>query len=104
MRRGEIWLADLPDRGAHPVVLISRDGSYEHRRRATVAIVTTTRRGIPVEVPVGTEGGLDHESVVTVDDLFTLRLSQLIERRGALRPSQVASLDAALHFALGLRD
>jgi mRNA-degrading endonuclease toxin of MazEF toxin-antitoxin module len=104
VRRGEVWLADLPDRGAHPVVLISRDGSYERRRRATVAIVTSTQRGIPVEVPVGTESGLDHQSIVNVDDLFTLRLSQLIERRGALQSSQIASLDAALHFALGLRD
>jgi mRNA-degrading endonuclease toxin of MazEF toxin-antitoxin module len=61
-----------------------------------VAIVTATRRGIPVEVGVGTECGLDHASVINVDDLFTVLVSQLIERRGILQTEQLAQLDAAL--------
>ena len=88
--------------GTHPVVTISRDGSYQRRRRATVALVTTTRRGIPVEVPVGEKNGLDHASVVNTDDLWTIRLSDLIEQLGELDVDQTAAMDNALRFALGL--
>ena len=48
VRRGELWWADIPG-GPHPVVLVSRDGSYMQRRKATVALVTSRIRGIPVE-------------------------------------------------------
>jgi mRNA interferase MazF len=101
MRRGDLWWADLAA-GPHPVVLVSRDGSYDRRRRATVALVTSTVRRIPVEVPVGTANGLDHASVVNVDELQTVRVSALIDRIGQLDPGQLANLDEALRFALGL--
>ena len=100
--RGELWWAELPEVGAHPVALVSRDGSYERRRRATVALVTSSIRGIPVEVPVGPANGLDHDSVINADELQTIRASHLVERIGELDLSQRARLNAALSFALGL--
>lgn len=103
MRRGELWWAELPEVGDHPVVLVSRAGSYERRRRATVALVTRTIRDIPVEVPVGPANGLEHESVINVDELQTIRASRLIERIGELDGDQRTRLDGALHYALGLR-
>jgi len=100
--RGELWWAEIPEVGEHPVVLVSRDASYDRRRRATVALVTSTIRGIPVEVPVGTANGLVHESVINTDELQTIRITWLVERIGDLSPEQRARLDAALRFALGL--
>jgi len=100
--RGELWWAELPEVGDHPVALVSREGSYDLRRRATVALITTTIRRIPVEVAVGPANGLDHESVINVDELQTIRISRLVERIGELSPEQRARLDAALRFALGL--
>ena len=102
VQRGELWWADLTEAGAHPVALVSRDGSYERRRRATVALVTTTIRGIPVEVRVGPANGLERESVINTDELQTIRLSHLVEHIGNLDRGQVARLDTALRFALGL--
>ena len=102
MLRGELWWAELPDVGDHPVALVSRDGSYDRRRRATVALITSTIRGIPVEVRVGPPNGLDHESVINTDELQTIRITRLVERIGDLSPEQRARLDEALLFALGL--
>jgi mRNA interferase MazF len=102
MRRGDIWLAELPVGGARPVVLVSREGSYERRRKATVAPITTTIRRIPVEVAVDAANGLEHDSVVNADELQTIPLRDLVERLGAIAAEQLVALDAALHFALGL--
>ena len=100
MRRGEIWWADLRT-GTHPVVLLSRNGSYERRRRATVALVISHARRIPVEVVLDQDHGLDHASVANVE-IETIYLSDLLEQVGALDDTQLAQLDEALHFALGL--
>jgi mRNA interferase MazF len=100
--RGELWWAAIPEVGEQPVVLISRDGSYDGRRRATVALVTSTIRGIPVEVPVGPANGLGHDSVINADELQTIRITWLVERIGDLSPEQRARLGTAMRFALGL--
>ncbi len=102
MLRGELWWAELPEVGAHPVALVSRDGSYDRRRRATVALITSTIRGIPVEVAVGLSNGLDHDSVINTDEVQTIRITRLVARIGALGPEQRVRLDEALLFALGL--
>ena len=102
MLRGELWWAELPEVGNHPVALVSRDGSYDRRRRATVALITSTIRGIPVEVAVGLSNGLDHDSVINTDELQTIRITRLVERIGDLGPEQRVRLDEALLFALGL--
>ena len=102
MLRGELWWAELPEVGAHPVALVSRDGSYDRRGRATVALITSTIRGIPVEVAVGFSNGLDHDSVINTDELQTIRITRLVERIGDLGPEQRVRLDEALLFALGL--
>jgi mRNA-degrading endonuclease toxin of MazEF toxin-antitoxin module len=104
VQRGEIWWAGQLPGGPHPVVLISRDGSYERRRKATVAMVTSRARGIPVEVALGESNGLGHPSVANVDELHTLGLGELLDRVGRLDAAQLSALDEALHFALGVRD
>lgn len=102
MRRGDIYWCDIGSVGAHPVVLLSRDGSYRVRSRATVALVTSRVRGIPVEAPLVDQNGVREGSVVNVDDVFTVRTNQLRERDGSLDTEQMKQLDAALRFALGL--
>jgi mRNA interferase MazF len=85
-------------------VLVSRTGSYERRHGATVALVTTTRRGLRVEVPVGEPNGLDHPSVINCDELATVGLSALGEYIGDLDDLQRIALDVALRFALDVSD
>ena len=68
MRKGEIWWANLPPPvGKRPVVLLSRNEAYAVRNAVTVAEVTSTIRGIPVEVPLGPEDGLPKKCVANLD-------------------------------------
>ena len=100
--RGEVWWCELAEIGRRPVVVLSRDAAIPRLRRTLIGPCTTTIRRIPVEVVVGPANGLDHESVINVDELQTIRVNRLIERIGELSPEQGARLDAALRFALGL--
>ena len=102
MRRGEIWWADLEGVGRHPVLLLSRDATYRIRAQATVALITSRIRGIPVEVPVGFDEGLPRESVVNLDNLLTVELSELDRPLGVLSRGKLLEVERALHFALDL--
>ena len=72
------------------------------RADVTVALITSTIRGLPAEVPVNSDDGLHHESVINCDQLWTLPKRAISERVGALRFEKVRRLDNALAIALGL--
>lgn len=103
MRRGEIWWAHLdPPVGRRPVLLLSRNESYQVRDLLIVSPLTTNRRGLPTEVEVGPEDGLPKPCVVNLDVLATEWKRRLAERITALSPEKLRAVDAALKFALGL--
>ncbi len=103
MRRGEVWWAELPSPiGRRPVVLLSRDEAYAVRNAVTVAEVTTTIRGIPVEVELGPEDGLPKRCVVNLDTIVTIRKNLLIERITILRNEKIDQINEAIKFALSL--
>jgi len=103
LHRGDIWLADVgPAEDAHPCVLLSRDVAMSRRRRAIVAIITSNAHGTRVEVPVGPDDGLDHDSVIDADDLVTLDTELLIRRLGVLSTTKLPVLAEALRVALAL--
>ena len=97
-----MWDAALPGVGPHPVVILTRDAAIPHLSGIVCAIVTSTIRGVPSEVPVGVESGLDHDSVVNCDTIYTLRREQLTRQRGELGPERTRRLDTALSVAIGL--
>ncbi len=104
MRRGEVWWAELPlPIGRRPVVLLSRDEAYAVRNAVTVAEVTTTIRGIPVEVELGPEDGLPRKSVVNLDTIVTIRKDLLIERIAILQDEKIELINSAIKFTLSLR-
>ena len=72
------------------------------RGRAIVAIITSNAHGTRVEVPVGPDDGLDHDSVIDADDLVTLDTGSLIRRLGVLSASKLPVLAEALRVALAL--
>ena len=103
MRRGEVWWAELPlPVGRRPVVLLSRDEAYVVRNAVTVAEVTSTIRGIPVEVELGPEDGLPKKCLVNLDTIVTIRKDLLIERIALLRDEKIDQIDSAIKFALSL--
>jgi len=103
MRRGEVWWAKLPlPVGRRPVVLLSRNEAYAVRNAVTVAEVTSTMRGIPVEVELGPEDGLPKKCVVNLDTIATIRKDLLIERIAILQDEKVEQLNLAIKFALSI--
>jgi mRNA interferase MazF len=103
MRKGEIWWANLPPPvGKRPVVLLSRNEAYAVRNAVTVAEVTSTIRGIPVEVPLGPEDGLPKKCVANLDTLATIRKELLVSRIASLDPEKLNLIDEAIRFALDL--
>ncbi|MGB7574547.1 MAG: type II toxin-antitoxin system PemK/MazF family toxin [Thermodesulfobacteriota bacterium] len=103
MRRGEVWWAHLPLPGRRPVVLLSRDEAYAVRNAITVAEVTSTIRGIPVEVELGPEEGLPKKCVVNLDTIVTIRKDLLIGRIAILRDEKIEQINSAIKFALSIQ-
>lgn len=101
MRRGEIWWAELSTPvGKRPVLLLSRDSAYRVRTSVTVAVITRTMRGIPVEVPIGPNEGMPTKCVVNVDDIITIPKAVLTERLTTLPPEKMKDVSRAVIFAL----
>ena len=103
MRRGEVWWAELPlPLGRRPVLLLSRDEAYSVRNAVTVAEVTKTIRGIPVEVPLGPEDGLPKKCAVNLDTVVTIRKELLSGRISILQNDKIEQINGALKFALSV--
>ncbi len=98
---GEIWEAELRKR--RPVVVVSRDDVAGRRASTTVAVVTSSIRGLPTEVVLDHRDGLPNVCAINCDDLNSIRKARLERRIGRLSETKIALLDDALRFALQLR-
>jgi mRNA interferase MazF len=104
LRKGEVWWAQLkPPAGRRPVVLLSRDEAYPVRTAVTVAPLTTTVRGIAVEVSLGLEDGLPKPCAVNCDSLLTIPKACLESRIARLSERKMEELHKAIRFALDIR-
>jgi mRNA interferase MazF len=105
MRRGEIYVADLPAPvGRRPVLLVTRTAAIVARTAVTIAPITRTERGIASELPLERRHGVRQRSVANCDSLMTI--PQAVLRRkpvGALSTADLVALDRALRYALGIR-
>ena len=86
--------------GNRPVLLLTRNGAYQYLNKFAVAEITTTIRGIPVEVPLGPAEGLPKPCVANCDNLRTAPRSSLINRLGALGKERHAEVKRAVGYAL----
>lgn len=100
--RGDVWDATIPGAGTHPVVIVTRDSAIPVLTNLVCALVSRTFRGHVAEVELGTDEGLDHDSAVNCDSVFTLPKAVLVRRRGRLGSAKVTQLDRALVIALGI--
>ena len=85
-----------------PVVVLTHETVRPYLSHVTVATITMSRGGLTVEVPVGRANGLDHESVISCDNLTTILVTDLREQVGFLLPSQEHALADALSAAFDL--
>ncbi|WP_454049295.1 type II toxin-antitoxin system PemK/MazF family toxin [Cellulomonas sp. Marseille-Q8402] len=95
-----IHLASLDT--TRPVLVLTREVVRPYLGRVTVAPITTTARGLSTEVPVGDANGLDHDSVVSCDNLITIESGRLGRQVGMLLPAQERALARALVSAFDL--
>lgn len=85
-----------------PVLILTRESVRPYLTRVTVAPITSTVRGLSTEVPVGQANGLDHDSVVSCDNVVTVPNSALGRCLGYLLPHQEAALAEAIMAAYDL--
>ncbi|MEX2289880.1 MAG: type II toxin-antitoxin system PemK/MazF family toxin [Mycobacteriales bacterium] len=95
-----IYLARM-DR-PRPVLILTRTGVRSRMSSVTVAPITSRVRGLATEVPVGRLNGLDQDSVVSCDNITTIRAELLGRHVGALLPDQEATLTSAVLAAFDL--
>ncbi len=105
VNRGEIWQFGFPapDR-RRPVLVLTRQEIIGHLNSDTVAPITTTIRGIPSEVVIGTESGLKTTSAINLDNLATVPKKGLRAFVGTVSPEVFTQVREALLFALGFDD
>jgi mRNA interferase MazF len=87
---------------ARPVLVLTRELVRPHLSRVTVALITSTVRGLSTEVPVGKPNGLDRDSVVSCDNVVTVPTSTLGPLVGYLLPRQEGKLADAIRAAFDL--
>jgi len=99
VKRGEVWLAEV-GRKSRPVLIVTRDGVLDVRANVTVAEITTTARGLAVEVPIDPDSGIDQPSVVNCDGLHTVAQRRLTKRLGFVSNDLLDDVCAAIATAL----
>lgn len=112
MRRGEIWWARIPMRGAtpkrRPMLVVSDDvfnGNERYPKVMAVHLTSADRPGRDYEwevtLPKGT-AGLGRASVVKCGEVYTLWKEDLEGPASTLPSAIMRRVDAALAVALGL--
>lgn len=96
MNQGELWLMETPNAKRRPVLIVTRSEVIGVLHNVVVAPVTSTIRDIPTCIPVGPDHGIDHEGVVTFDNLAAIPRSVLTRRLGSLGPESRVQICAAL--------
>ena len=72
MNRGEVWVAQVGKK-RRPVVVLTRNEVIDVRALVTVAEITTSIRGLAVEVDVDpADAGVSRPSVINCDGLHTV--------------------------------
>lgn len=85
-----------------PAVVLTRAEVVPVRRQVTVAPITSRVRGLSVEVLVGREQGLDHDSVINLDNVQTVPSAAVGTFIGVLTPVQEHLLARAVRSAFDL--
>lgn len=101
MTRGEVWFAHV-GRKKRPVLVLTRPEVLDVRELVTVVEITTSVRGLAVEVGLDHgEVGLDRPSVVNCDGIHTVSQASLTTHVGEVSGETMSSVCSAIAYALG---
>lgn len=76
-----------PNHKRRPALVVSRDEAIPVLNNVVVAPITSTIRAIPTCIPIGTDEGVDRDSVASFDNLATVPKSVLTRKLGELDPA-----------------
>lgn len=85
-----------------PALILTRSSKLHLLTWVTVAPITNTIRGITSELHVGARNGIDHPSVVSCDNITTVRASAVGDTIGILFDDQEPALAQAISDAFDL--
>lgn len=89
---------------ARPALILTRELARPHLRTITVAPVTSTIKGGFTEILVGPANGLDHDCVVSLDNIQVVGAGAIGRLVGFLLPDQERELATAISRAFDLAD
>ncbi len=99
--RGEVWFAEAGHK-RRPVIVLTRTEVLDVRALVTVAEITTSMRGLAVEVEVDHLAvGLNDPCVINCDGIHTVPQSTLTLRVGAVDTTTMERVCGAISYALG---
>ncbi|HEX9877474.1 MAG TPA: type II toxin-antitoxin system PemK/MazF family toxin [Gammaproteobacteria bacterium] len=101
VKRGEIWLLDLPRPDKRPVLVLSRPSLISLLHTVTVAAITSRLRGAPTEVELGSAEGLKRTSCVNLCNLFTIEKRRLRMFVGTVSAEKMHQVCQAFLIASG---
>jgi mRNA interferase MazF len=101
LERGEVRLYRFPSPDKQrPVLILTRRSALDYLARVTVAPITSTIRGVPSEVALGTEDGMKQPCAVNLHNVVTVARDGLGRRVTQLGTERMRDVCAALAFAL----
>lgn len=102
IERGEIRLFRFPAPDKQrPVLVLTRASALTYLSRVTVAPVTSTIRGVPTEVALGPEDGIEQPCAANLHNVVTVPRDRLGRRLAQLDSRRMREVCVALSFALG---
>lgn len=85
-----------------PALILTRQSALSVLSWVTVAPITSTIRGLTSEVSVGVRNGLDHDSVVSCDNVVTVSRDAVGDTIGLFFEDQEPELARAVSDAFDL--
>lgn len=108
--RGEIYYANLsPSQGSEqggfrPVVILQNNTGNRHAPTTIIAPLTTQfgKRLMPTHVELEEDCGIQHRSLILLEQIRTISKSRLSDKIGAVPPDTMVKVDQAIKISMGV--
>jgi mRNA interferase MazF len=100
VNRGDLWWVELPEQKGRPYLVMSRNVVLTMVNRVIAVPLTTTIRGIPTEVALGTDEGLPQDCVASMDNIENIPRWAFVERVGEVPGQKMIEACRALQIAI----
>ena len=101
VKRGEVWWYEPPWAKRRPVCILTRDHAVAVLQSLLVIPATSVIRGAATEVKLDEDDGMPRECVLSLDAIWSVQKSLLVERLTSLTPMRMHEVCVALRTATG---